>query len=172
MMFDASSGPSVVPTTIAVSATNEDSSQAGVAGERVPDGAARAVAPRGRAELERRVAQERIAVRMSPAGVVGDVLARTSKPPPDASLSSKACMNEPDVAVPVTSVNPTSVKVASVTPLRKRSASGYDVAKRQDADAPGYVPATDPACFDHRGHRECCPGVVSEPRSARNGGAE
>ena len=33
-------------------------------------------------------------------------------------------MNEPELAVPATSVNTTSVNIASVVPVRKRLASG------------------------------------------------
>ncbi len=57
-------------------------------------------------------------------GATAEVLARTWKPPPNSSLFSKALMNEPDEAVPVTSVKTTSVNIASVVPVRKRLASG------------------------------------------------
>ena len=37
-------------------------------------------------------------------------------------------MNDPELTVPVTIVNTTSVNIASVIPVRKRLASGYAIA--------------------------------------------
>jgi hypothetical protein len=56
------------------------------------------------------------------------VSARTSKPPPKRSGSSIARRNAPDVVAPTTMVNTTSVNIASVTPVRKRTRSGYAIA--------------------------------------------
>ena len=57
-------------------------------------------------------------------GCAGEVVARTSKPPPKASRSLNAFVNAPEVVAPTTSVKTTSVNIASVTPVRKRLRSG------------------------------------------------
>ena len=61
-------------------------------------------------------------------GAVAEVPARTWKPPPNWSAFANAFWNEPDDAVPVTSVKTTSVNIASVAPVRKRARSGYVIA--------------------------------------------
>ena len=65
-----------------------------------------------------------IAARMSAIGLAGDAIARTSKPPPNATVSFPALVKAFDVVAPTTSVNTTSVNMARIVPVRKRSRSG------------------------------------------------
>ncbi len=66
----------------------------------------------------------RSAADMSVIGLAGDVIARTSKPPPKVSALFDAAMNELGVVIPTTSVNTTNVNIASVMPVRSRFRSG------------------------------------------------
>ena len=103
-----------------------------------PGGPVRAAAPSPRARTGfrpprspgRRSRRVPHAAFMSVIGAVADVPARTWKPPPNSSMFPNAFWNEPDEAVPVTSVKTTSVNIASVAPVRKRALSGYVIAIR------------------------------------------
>ena len=57
--------------------------------------------------------------------------ARTWKPPPKTSTSSNVDWNDPVDVEPVTSVNTTSVNMASVVPVLNRLLSGYAMDMRR-----------------------------------------
>ena len=61
---------------------------------------------------------------MSGTGLAGATLARMSKPPPNVARLLTPLTNDLVVVAPTTSVNTTSVNIASVTPVRKRLRSG------------------------------------------------
>ena len=75
-------------------------------------------------DAHRRGCARDVAPPRSRTGVDGAATARTSKPPPNVSVSSQAFMNETETIVPTTSVKTTSVNIASVTPVRNRFRSG------------------------------------------------
>ena len=82
---------------------------------------------------------------MSTIGAAGEVVARMSKPPPNAFRLFAAPTNDPVVVAPTTSVNTTSVNIARVTPVRKRLRSGYAIAMRRTGARLLIRPNVDPS---------------------------